>query len=378
MSEENSLAAAGSRPEPGQGRVLAIMLAALIPFSVIPLMVFQGGGPTAPFLFNALLRFGCAAFSLCFLAFFYRRFICSSLVWRQVWRGLGGWMFWSTVLVTFDYGLIAWASRYVDTAVAAMLFESWPILVIVLMAWLFRGEGRYQPHWGRLLGAMPLVFGGLFLVVASESGGLAWAADSRLDLFKGVLLSLLAAGSCAFVASSMSWGRDLSRRLRWRSRGGGAGRRRLLNPELFGAVMVFGLSSLVGGILSLGISGLRGESPPAGDAGFVFFLFGLGGGFAIHGFSGNLLRLVNAATNNVSINVLNYFIPVLSLGWLAAFGFVGVARPEWLALGALLIVAGNGLTSLDWGFLGCWSGGILRRRRRRSGLLAGRPPPPGK
>ena len=139
---------------------------------------------------------------------------------RGVWRsvaplvrcaadvGGSGSLFVWAVLGWFQFGLYFWATRYVETAVSATLYELWMIIMVVALAkTAVSGSGREGAAGPggvrrrlerRELLWMSVALAGVVLVVLSQhgssggSGGVGWAGRGL-----GIVLSLGSAGSAA-------------------------------------------------------------------------------------------------------------------------------------------------------------------------------------
>ena len=79
----------------------------------------------------------------------------------------------------------------------------------------------------------------------------------------------------------------------------------------------------------------------------------IGGGF-VQAFSSIFYRKAALSTDNLGINALGYAIPILSLMWLGLFSHIGVARVDYLVIGAAAIIVSNLLINFEaeirWGF----------------------------
>ena len=151
------------------------MLVTTVSFSLIPLIVSLAGGSQAPFLFNAWLRVGTSIGCLLFLLTFCHSTLFNgsavALVGERIFRWPPNKFLILATIGTFDYGLFAWSTQYLDIAVAALLFETQPVFLIFLTAWLFKEEDRYQKvtltNWLMIL----LGLGGFIFAISSQSAG---------------------------------------------------------------------------------------------------------------------------------------------------------------------------------------------------------------
>ena len=158
---------------------------------------------------------------------------------RRMLAGSGSLFVWA-VLGWFQFGLYFWATRYVETAVSATLYELWLIIMVVVLAKTAVSssgrEGAAEPDRGRRrlerreLLWMLVALAGVVLVVLSQhgssggSGEVGWAGRGL-----GIVLSLGSAGSAAALGiAGFVLGERLHDRYRLNvgaSQGDAAGRR---------------------------------------------------------------------------------------------------------------------------------------------------------
>ena len=140
----------------------------------------------------------------------------------------------------------------------------------------------------------------------------------------------------------MLWATRL--RLELRALAPGLGKYRL---ELFGMMLAFTLGSLASaGLNLLGEAALLGWRFPPLPSLREFLLVGLVGGLLLDllGTLGQRTAVYRAV--NLAVNALAFAIPVFSLLWIWLFWRVGVARPDLLLAGALVILFSNPLVAL--------------------------------
>ena len=330
---------------------VAYMSAAVLAYSLVPLVVSRSGGAEAPFLFNSLLRIGVSGGCLFFLLLFFRRTLFDSQNLLTIRDHTLAWehnkFLLLTVVGNLNYAMFAWSVKFLDIAVSSVLFETWPAIMIFLAAWLFRRSDRYRPlsKYTVFLAFVSLV-GFLFgLLSQTSGGGGVGGALTGSTLIGGGLVALgIVAG--ALFAFGIRWGADLGKELVSKD-----GSRSL---ELFGAVVALLTANLISAVINCVIGLGSGES--FSFSGGVALILGLtlpasgiailGGAFA-QALGGILLRRANFLTNTFGINSMAYGIPVLSLGWLYIFGDADVARFDYLAIGAIAIIVSNMLINFE-------------------------------
>ena len=115
------------------------VLAATVGYSSMPLVIDWGRGGEAPFLFNAGWRYGFAVGCILFLSIAHGRRLLSKRIWGHILPRIWVWAMVFAVISHFDSTFFTISIRFVDVSVAAILFETWPILI-----WTLRILGPYE------------------------------------------------------------------------------------------------------------------------------------------------------------------------------------------------------------------------------------------
>ena len=319
----------------GNRVALAYMLFSVLDFSLMPLVVDLSGGSENPFLFNFSWRLGLVIGYSSFLAASYRTLLCQGAVWKLIWRSLFNYAILFAVIGQFEFALFALSIRFVDVSVATVLWAIWPIIFIFLTARILNDEERYRKITPEMLLFLIVGFVGFALVVVGQAGGLGGTNQSELPrsyLVIGVCLAIAAAIATSFMAFGFKWGSDLSGELYQRLDGTKSRESLDLFCVIVAHVISCSLSVPVNGAIGL----LSGETVTYG----VFAVAVIGGIFtdAVGTMS---WRKANLITDNLGINALGYATPIFSLGWLAVFSQIDVARFDYLIIGAAAIVIAN-------------------------------------
>ena len=166
----------------GVGNVSATgyMLIAVLGFSLLPVFVALGARDT-PFLFAAALRVGAVVGFALFMALLYRRLFFSTNTWKMVGVRLlrsplsvGGRVIHSPlpiILATIghlEYTFFALSTQYIDIAVATVIFEIWPIILVWLSGRIFV---RYNVTSREVYFLSIVGFIGIIFVALSEFQG---------------------------------------------------------------------------------------------------------------------------------------------------------------------------------------------------------------
>ena len=325
-AERNSLAA-------------GLMISAVVGYSLIPLLVALSNGKDSPFLFNAGLTLGVGIAQAAFLWIFFRRVLFVPSVLLLMRRKIFSYSMLLIVIHRFEYGLFAWATRFIDVSVASAIFEIWPITSLLLMAYLFRKEGRYKEiTFGKML-LLALAFVGFLFVASSDTGEfLNWTSAGFVETGKGLILVLLAVVVASLVAFTFRWGEDFRRELPAGVASGESDR----VVEISCVMLASCIGALISAALNIGVGAGIGErvSIYAAIAAIV------GGGLS-YGFANITYRTAIVLTTDLGINAMLYVTPLLALFWLFIFNQADVARPELLIIGAAVVIIANLLINFE-------------------------------
>ena len=318
------------------------MLVVVLAISLAPLFFDVGRSADAPFLFSASWRLGVAVGCLAFLIIFHWSLVRNSEVRSFIFRRVFRWGILFAVLGNCEYLLFAWSTKFTDISVVTIVYEIWPIFLILLMARLYRGDERYGEFKLASLPLLLLPFAGLILVVLSQTGGV--LTDSGFDVSStvaGVLLALGAALLAPLMAFGFKWGSelsiDLSEIVRDIPSDGDAP-----SLDMFCAIVAFFISSLAASFLTF-IIGMSREEPASGG----MFLIAVIGGVAANAVGGIAWRKAHFETDNLGIHAIAYGVPIVSLLWLGAFSRAGGLLWDYFTIGAIAIISSNVLINLQ-------------------------------
>ena len=166
------------------------MLAATTTWAIVPSVMDYSGGIQHPFLFSSAWRLGGAVGCLCFLLWrypglffgFWRLILfrpnnCSEEEMRQEvghlfnLRYLIGWSLPYAVFGKSEYIFFAYAAQVMVIYAVAITYEIWPIIMILTMGILFRGEETYKRTGIGTFLMLGLCLGGFSLIVLPERVG---------------------------------------------------------------------------------------------------------------------------------------------------------------------------------------------------------------
>ena len=248
------------------------MLIATLANSLIPMVVHHARGSENPFLFNAWLSLGVAGGCAIFLMTTSRKAGLRTSDIPTTLRHISRWpanrpMILAT-MGALDYGFFALSTRFIQIPVSVLLFEMYPIAIILMTSWIFRKTDRYHRLTPRASLPVILALSGLLFANASQLSGLGALTPAFLwTSLIGMTAIALGIASASMSVFGLKWGTNLSNELSRTS----APR----DTELHCAVIAFLVVSLISIPLNLGAGLLNGESITKGAA-----LTAAGGGIA--------------------------------------------------------------------------------------------------
>ena len=339
---------------------LVFMTGAVFGYSLTPLVVVLAGGES-PFLFNAAWRMGLVIGFTTFLLTRYRPLLHIPSAVSIVRDDLKSPAILATAISNFDYTFFVFATMMVHISAATVVFETWPLWMILMMAFAYRGQDRYQNTVLFTIAMIGLCVVGLYLVIGSQSGTLSYFSvdESVTSTLTGGGFALTGALVSSLAAFSFRWSTDLSAKLSKKSEIRQAFPDEQANHtlekhlELFCLLIAYGMSSVISITVSLIIGVARDESTS-----MQAVLIAVIGGILTYAPATIAWRMGNLRSSNLGINVMIYWTPVVSLLWLylLSIGIVwqvqslfdfSILRADYLVIGSLFIVVANLLINFE-------------------------------
>ena len=321
------------------------MVLAVVGFSFAPLVVDLGGGKASPFLLNASWRFGVSLGWLLFLVIRYPHLIADPRIRTVTVQHLRGQRprlglhpaIWLLTLSYFDYVLLGWATRFIDISVAAILFETWPVLSVVFLSCLFRNEKRFNKLTVDTLLLLVLALVGFAFVVVSQVEQIDGIDGIALPaLMLGITLGLGAAIVGALAVYSFKWGFDLAADIEDTRLVPEHNREDRGSLELFGVVVVCLISTSMSCVFSAFAGFVNNETLELRTVLIGILL----GGLAIS-LASICWRRAISLTADLGINAMIYLTPLVALLWLGVFSRIDVPHPQYLLIGTCGIIVAN-------------------------------------
>ena len=325
---------------PDQGTAIPAMLTAVAFWSLLPLGTHLSGAQHRPLIYNTWFRAGIIASTATFLMYRHRHQNNNLRTLRAVAHHCltypANRLLIIASLGSLDHLCFALSTRYIDVTVSTVLLETYPAIVILSSALLFRGEHRYHPITPRIGLAVILSIAGAALAVASQEHKSADALLSGTHAL-GAALALTGALGAGICTTGFRWAIDLSRELN-----NNPGRDRQPGiTELWLAVLALLISSIPSAALSAAAAPLARETPTRRGTS-IALANGVTAGLGAIAF-----RKANLSTTNLGINTISSLIPALSIAWLVWAAEVPAPRPDLLAAGTAVTIAGN-LLATAW------------------------------
>ena len=310
----------------GAGPALRRMTAAVCFMSAIPLAFSLGGAAGSPLLFNSAWRAGVAAGCLFYLLQDQRNREQGQSLLRLALRRTPHRYLLLASAGNLEYLLFVYSLRFIDVSLTTVIYESWPLMLILVAAHLYRRDRRYrQTPLRKLLPALLLTTSGCLLAAYSQHGGIA-SGDGILKTAAGSGLALGSALLAPLLAFGFQWASNVSRERLEPDR----------EEEIRLSVWVFMLSSLTVAILT-GLAGiLAGENLSWTGAGAA-----AAGGGLLNAAGGIAWRQAHFIAQHVRIHAVAYFIPAAAIGLLLLTGQGAAEQPLLLAGGVAAVIAGN-------------------------------------
>ena len=305
------------------------MSVSVLATSAEPLIIILGTGGTSPFVFTLMWRGAGVLGILIALLVFFRQTITDYRARVLLLRACRSWRFALLCATELSFFFYVFSFGYIDPAIAAILYGSYPAAVIVAGVLLFRTEGRF---YNTTLGiAIPLcvAFTGMVFLTLSQIGH-SGTFDPSLDAI-GIAAAMLGA-----ILAGLRIALTLKLASRFRSDHGA--NRAANGDELeFFATLAF---TIVISVISLPALALGAT---AMEEAFNVRLLAVAGiaGLVISSVERIVFRRANLLTSNLGINTLFYTAPVLALAWLFLFSLVGDISIDYFVIGAAGVIAGN-------------------------------------
>ena len=292
---------------------------------------------TSPFLFGCAWQTGVTLGLGAVVAVGYSDLARSRSTWRLVWQHSRSFAMAMWIVAQFQLAPFAWSTSMVDVAIAAVLFEAWPLGAVLLTAYLFKFEGRYMRPGPLTVLPFVIAIVGIALVTLSHAGDTSiveavrhLSSDAPLALAGGVGLALGATVLASMASFGFIWAAKLAAAIPQKER------HTATSLEMFGVLVGVLVGNLVAipGLALIGF--IRNEALVQGT-----LLPALAGGLLAGAGAVICWRWGMLIASDLKILVIVYFTPLLALVWLYSLSLVGDVDGKLLLGGAVVIVVAN-------------------------------------
>ena len=319
-------------------RAAGYMLVSVLFFALAPVLIIWGEGHKAPFMYNAVRTLFACIGILIFLVVFYHRQLFDREILQAVSRNWRSWSLLGISVGFFDYAVFSWSLKYIDVSVASVLYETWPLLMILLIGVIFKGENRYEKvgssGWVFLL----MGFAGLVFVILSQTDDTTLKIEntSLFSILFGALLALTAAIMGAIVGGcSIRWGATVLHDIPDH-------KQKETDRDLTVLFVLIGilLANIPGIIIGVAMGAWGGHNEIVEVDNMIIAAIL---GFFILTTAIISFRMANLITTKLEINAMAYATPIFALAYLAILGYINVPKTNWLIIGSIGVVAANAL-----------------------------------
>ena len=350
---------------------LGYALMSVVLFSLIPFLFYKGNAADAPFVFNSVWRFGGFIGIVLFFVAFYYRFIRSHIARKVIYRGLFKWGFVALIMAQFSYTTFAWATAFIDIAIASVLYDTWPIAFVFYLSYLTnrqkkqRGNALKIPLSSYVLMILGLV--GVCFTIMSKYGGFDFPSVDYGKFIAGIGLSILSVILVVITAHAFTLSTRLGNMYKKLSYKYKYDKKEIdtysyyANNEVVlrfppsvlfscalwgGATLIVSFLNICFGLLfgKIGIDDLINIEQTLS---FYSFAVAISGGVIVAVLATVFWRAANLLTTNPAVNVTGYLTPVFAIFWLYLINAIDVQRFDFLIIGMIIIVVVNVLINIE-------------------------------
>lgn len=338
-----------------------ITIATLV-WSLLPLAIELSGVGGTPFVFFTIYGFTMAIGLAFYLMFWQSTDVKASVV--EVWKARKGdknsnwwdkYAFWLTVIGRFGIPIYAWSTQFIDTAVAAVLIESWALWYLLLDLINNKNKTTYKEKEYFTSTTIKIT---LFILCLFGLSFVNFSRDAEINSFAnlGILLAIIAAFLSALnIDRSIKVGNEVKKFYESNTQTGND------NSELIYSITSVAISSFVVGVAGIAIlffQNIFGNSQVL-DFSFSQFFWVIAIGAIVNPIAIIYTRKANIARENqyVEINAITYAAPLLSLVLLLLFTTVEINRFDFYLIGTTIVIVSNILLNIEnretgWGLKG--------------------------
>ena len=322
------------------------MLLSVILYSLSPIFFHIGNADIAPLGFNATrMFFECVILFSCIAFLYYKKIniIEILIIKKAITTNWCKYLLIGIFIGAFDLAILAWSLKYINLAAATVLYQTWPIWMILFTSKMFIKNNRYEKVG--LHGWFYIIIGfiGLSIVILSqiklEISNKEINFEFNKSVFAGSLLAVMAAIiSALHVSCSIKWGNEKMNSLLSGNKNMNIDSIKKYMEMFFvmTGILIASIPVVIVSCLFLFSIDIDEEIHISNMA-----MAAIQGSFFAGGIAMIIYRMANIITPRLEINILSYAIPLISILWIGVFGYIEVIKLNWLIIGACGIVAAN-------------------------------------
>ena len=316
------------------------MMIAVVAYSAFPILYKLGGAEASPFLF-AGIWLGSVGIGLgAVILFIKRKLLFKPKVIEEIKSHCKTGLMLVSVVGSGGSALFALGLAFVDVSVAAILFELWPLFLMLLVSFLFKGSQRYHTVSVGTVIFVFLAIAGVALVILSHNDTHQPLLGNRDDFadvgtWFGVFLVLMAAGCWAAQgAGTLKIGALLAEK--------NAHTENRETGELVFATFITCIGNALAGVVLCVIGLIVSETISLHQLSYAVI-----GSLIVYSIGTVAFKAANLRTNDLGVNTLAYATPLVTLIWLWMLSILNVPHLDYLIIGAMGIVASNLLINAE-------------------------------
>ena len=232
------------------------------------------------------------------------------------------------------FPLFSFATKYIDIIPAIIIYEMWPIFLVLINNVLFRNSKRFRPLtlWTWFLMTLGLIGFGFVATGQSEN---VFVFDPGTTVLWGGLLALLAA-----ITNALSPAFSIKHAEKSREKIKAIANMDI--DEIYCAMISLFIHRIVAGTMLLGFAIYFDETWTTRTV-----LAGIITGIFITSVSGFAIRKANLSTKNLGVNALRYATPLFAVLWLVLFTEPVFSNWKYLIIGVTAIITANLLINCE-------------------------------
>lgn len=264
-----------------------------------------------------------------------------------------------------DY-IFAWGTRYIDTAVATVIFETWVIWYIIMHLLDKNDKPSYTLKKGLLPTFIFILFAflGVAFVVFSQ--------DGLIDITINIGIIIILSGAVINAANayrSIKFGEIASDKYYKENKNSDA--EDYDERKLVYTLMIIATANIIVGAstsIIIIFQSIFTSNKLIPDISIIELYWSMATGFIVIGFTVLFLRKALIETDSQEVLSIQYFAPFLALIFLSVFTTIDIARLDWFIIGSGIILTVNLFLNtqspeknlgFSWFAISIWATGVV-------------------